>query len=237
MLFPKGREPDSATMRAKCDNAGRIAVTHEMPANGERAAGFELLRDGMTFDLIGMAPGPSPAPLQSRHRYGVPEDLIETRKAALILRPGLHLEGGAYSLPVVRVMMDLACALARELDDLCALAWRPASSLVGVEFFCNSITHWIGGGPFPALGLTGLATAPDGGLQSEGLAYFIGQELRVEPELAEDKMLAAQLAVRLINQLVYEGRMEAPQQIVAHNGMRLLMAPSINKRFIRVRRA
>jgi hypothetical protein len=87
---------------------------------------------------------------------------------------------------------------------------------------------------FPALGLTALAEVGDGGLHSEGLAFFTGQELRIEPELAGDKAAAARLAVRLINELVERGRIDQPERIAGPQGEPLKLAPSENGRFVRV---
>lgn len=238
-MFRKGERPDGALVREVCERAGRIAVTHEAVAGsgGKKHLLVELLRDGMTFNLMGVAPGPGADLPQARHRHGVADTLVEARKSALVLTPGSHLAGGANTLPVIRVMMDLASNLARELTAARALAWRPAANLVGVEVFCKAIDEWVAGGPFPTLGLTGLTAAPDGGLHSEGLAYFIGQELRIEPDLVEDRAMAMQLAVTMIGQLVYQGRMTVPQEVVAPSGMKLRMEPSINRRFVRVGRA
>ena len=46
---------------------------------------------------------------------------------------------------------------------------------------------------FPGFGLVALLPTPDHGMQSEGLAFFTGQELRVEPEIATDGKAAARI--------------------------------------------
>jgi hypothetical protein len=71
-------------------------------------------------------------------------------------------------------------------------------------------------------------------MQSEGLALFTGQELRIEPELAEDKAAAAKIAVRLIDLLVAEGTLAAPRRIAGADGSPLRLEPSANGRFVRV---
>ena len=94
--------------------------------------------------------------------------------------------------------------------------------------------RWIDGGVFPGLGLTALAVSPDGGMQSEGLSLFAGQELRIEPELIADMAAGAKIGVRLIDYMVERGRIDAPQKVTGPDGQPLRLEPSANGRFIRV---
>jgi hypothetical protein len=71
-------------------------------------------------------------------------------------------------------------------------------------------------------------------MHSEGLAVFMGQELRLEPELTSDKAAGAKIGVRLIDVLVEEGRVEGPQQITGPDGQPLRLEPSANGHFVRV---
>ena len=84
--------------------------------------GFEILRDGMTYDLTGVAPGPAETMTPIRHRYGL-EDVIDVSEfEALALRPGPHLVAGAHSLPVVRTMAGIGAALVIGLGGVRAVA-------------------------------------------------------------------------------------------------------------------
>jgi hypothetical protein len=96
------------------------------------------------------------------------------------------------------------------------------------------VLRWIEGGVFPGLGLTALAPNPDGGIHSEGLALFTGQELRIEPELMSDKAAGAKIAVRLIDYLVEVGQIGTSQRINGPDGRPLRLEPSANGRFVRV---
>lgn len=188
----------------------------------------------MTFDLTGLAPA-DPALLPPlEHRFDCPADLLESRQVALRLAPGPHLVGGANSLPVVRTMAGLAATLARALPDMQALAWAPAASLIGPGFFASTVDAWLDGGPFPALGFTAFRPTLDEGLQSVGLAFFTGQELRIEPALAADRAAATRLGVRLVNLLVSAGPLAATEQVTAPDGASLRLEPSPNGRFVRV---
>jgi hypothetical protein len=95
------------------------------------------------------------------------------------------------------------------------------------------VLRWIEGGVFPGLGLTALAVNPDGGMHSEGLTLFTGQELRVEPELTGDKAAGAKMALRLLDYLVEAGRIAAPRLIDGPDGEPLRLEPSANGRFVR----
>ena len=235
LLFRPGERPDAARLRQAIAAHDGIGISHEPPAGEAEGQGWvELLRDGMTFDLAGLAPGdPAPLPMLE-HRFDCPADLLESRKVALRLTPGPHLAAGAHTLPVVRTMAGLADTLARALPQVRALAWAPAASLIGPGFFASTVEAWLAGGPFPALGLTAFRPTLDGGLQSVGLGFFTGQELRVEPELAADRTAATRLAVRLVNLLIAAGRLEGPERVTGPDGSPLRLEPSANGRFVRV---
>lgn len=221
----------------------RVSISHELrheapheSGHRQEPFGFELLREGLTYDLVDLAPGPSdPIPVL-KHRYGIESGLDEGAFMALKLSPGPHLAAGARSVPVVRMMVGLAAALVPALPGLRAFAWPAAGTLIGREFFASSGAAWSDGGAFPALGLTAFTPDPDGSLHSEGLAFFTGQELRLEPELSEDRIAATRLAVRLVNQLVGQGRIVGPEQIVAPDGGRLTIKPSADGRIVQVLR-
>jgi len=196
----------------------------------------ELLRDGMTYDLVGAAPGPAVRMPHSEHRFGLAADLVEQDCEALSLQPGPHLASGARSLPVVRTMMGVAAMIVAHLPGLRAVAWPAASTLMGPDFFVSSMTAWIAGGAFPALGLTAFTVDLDDGLRSEGLAFFTGQELRLEPGLASDRAAAVRLGIRLVNHLVSQGKVTETEAIMGPEGERLTLDPSPNGHLVSVRR-
>ncbi|MEP1423116.1 MAG: hypothetical protein ABJK59_15225 [Erythrobacter sp.] len=194
----------------------------------------EFVRDGLTFDLAGLAPGhPSDAP-QVSHRFDLTQLPAKDDYEALHLTPGHHLAGGERLIPIAKSLLGLARDLVDHFDELACVVWPPAGSAIGHQFFESIVTAWLDGGPFPALGLTAFREAVDGALQSEGLDFWIGQELRIEPPLSSDKVTATRLGVRLINQMVLVGGVETSERVVAPDGNRLLMRPSRNGKFVRV---
>lgn len=193
----------------------------------------ELLANGLTFDLVGLAPGPPAEAPPCVHAYGLAANADATGLEAVSLYLGPHLAGGHTLPPVVRSQAWLAAALSA-IEGVQAVAWQPARSWCGAQYFRDGVLRWVEGGVFPGLGLTALAVTPDGGMQSEGLALFAGQELRIEPELVADKAAAAKIGVRLIDYLVVAGPLDAPQRLTGPEGQALRLEPSANGRFVRV---
>lgn len=254
LLFAKGSRPDAPALRAFARINSFVSITHDpsaaqtlrlvqpgekaddcAPGTGDTCHGWmELLRNGLTFDLEGLAPASGIRLPSCDHQFDFEDELSNDEFEALRLIPGMHLTGADSSLPVVRGMIALARDLTHHFQDVVAIIWPPAHSVIGRRYFESTATAWLDGGAFPALGLTSFVQAVDGGLQSVGLEYFIGQELRIEPSLVEDRIAATRLAVRLVNQLVLMGGVDGPERIVAPDGSRLVMRPSENGRFVRV---
>jgi hypothetical protein len=233
LLFPRGQRPDPVALRSAVERTSRLAITHDPASDGDP---IEVLRDGLTFDFVGLAPGPSVRMSDVRHRFGREEELFLDRKDAIAIQPGAHVAAGARTMPVVRTMMSIVADLASTIESLRALLWSPSAALIGPDFFASSVNAWLAGGPFPALGLTAFAPNPDGALQSEGLAFFTGQELRLDPELSSDRTAGARLAMRLVNLMVARGRIDAVEEVAGTDLVPLILAPSADRAFVDVRR-
>lgn len=235
LVFECGRRPAAAHVRALADGNGAFAVSHDpsaMPGHRDEAW-LELLADGLTFDLLCLVPSdPCPLP-EGGYMFDLPAGINGARLEAIELRPGPHLAGGETMMPVVRAMASLAAALCA-LPDVVAVAWHPARSWLGPRYYASIIGNWLEGGVFPGLGLVGLADAADGGMQSEGLAFFTDQELRIEPELTDNRSFAAKIAVRLIDRMVEHGQLRQAELVVGPDGRNLRLEPSANGRFVRV---
>lgn len=193
-----------------------------------------MLRSGLTFDCSGLAPG-SAAPFpQLLHRFDLPALPDPATCEALVLRPGPHVAAGGNSLPLMRELLGLGCDLVRQFDDLLAVGWGPAGTAIGRRFFESVTSAWLDGGPFPALGLTAFVETPDGAIETTGLAFWIGQELRIEPPLSTDRIAATRLGIRLVNHLVLIGGLQEDDRIVAPDGTRLVLRPSRSRAVIGV---
>lgn len=256
LLFVSGQRPDKATIAKVAADCGAFSLTglgsasasdngkpspsggggngsaaSRVPSSGKHW--LELLASGLTFDLCGLAPGESSPSVQCTYPFDLPPDFQPGDFETVSLTPGPHLAGGERMMPVVRAMVGVAAALCAA-PGLVAIAWHPARSCIGPRYFTSIVSNWQEGGVFPGLGLVGLQTAADGAMQSEGMAFFTGQEIRIEPELAEDRAAAAKVAVRLIDYLVTAGELTEPQDVAGPNGQMLRLEPSANNRFVTV---
>jgi hypothetical protein len=244
LLFAAGRRPEAAAVREFAERTGGLAVsldpsegasgvaTSHSSSGAESQVWLELLANGLTFDLVGLRPGMPADPTPCVHAYELGE-VQEGGLDALTIRPGPHIAGG-HALPVVVRSLAWLAATLSALDGVEAVAWHPARTCSGAEHFRAGVLRWIEGGAFPGLGLSALALAPDGGLQSEGLALFAGQDLRIEPELVQGKADAEAIAIRLIDYIAENGPINASRRLVGPDGQPLRLELSAKGRFVRV---
>ena len=248
LLFAAGKRPDRHAINAAASRLPAVSVSHDpadrQPSDGEtpqheglwpgQLHWLELLREGLTFDLSGLAPGPASTFPAFAHRFDLSALPSSAESEALVLRPGPHLAEAAGSVPVMRELLALGCDIVRQFEDVVAVGWGPAGAAVGPRFFESVISAWLDGGPFPALGLTAFAETPDAAIESVGLAFWIGQELRIEPPLSADRVAATRLGIRLVNHLVLAGRLDEDDRIIAPDGSRLVLRPSRSRALISV---
>lgn len=227
LLFRPGARPTAQDIARLVDEArktGLSARISHLAADGE--GWLELLASGLTFDLRGLAPA-APAPVmtdQQSFGFGPDRDDCEACEAVEMVPSG-HIVAGAALQPVLRTMMGLAANLVLQLPGVEGIAWHPAGTVMEPRYFSRLVLAWLGGGAFPALGLTSLHRAADGSVASRGLAHFIGQEVQLEGRAGEDVTETMKLAVRVVDHLVRHGRIAKPERIgSAEDG--LLAEPS-----------
>jgi hypothetical protein len=214
---------------------GWFAVTLESEGPDPDQYWVELLANGLTFDLAGLAPGNPSIGMDKGHMFDLPEGFDPAGCEGITLSPGPHLISGGPMIPVLRCLAWLAAELAG-LEHLQAIAWRPARTVCGPSYFHDAVMRWIGGGAFPALGLTALVPQEDGSLLSEGLALFTGQELLVEAHQAVDQQQAAKVALRLLHWLVENGRVDRAMSLTGPSGETLHLVPRPNDGLVCVQR-
>ncbi len=236
LLFPAGERPGAPEIRALAASSGRFGISFDSALDGDADADegwVELLVNGLTFDLTGLAAQPvGPAEL-CVHRFGLGEDFGQQPMEAITLMPGPHLCAGTTMFPVVRCLALLAAELA-SLAGVIAVAWQPARACSAPDLFRRGVLGWIGGGAFPGLGLTALVSNADGSMQSEGLAAFTGQELLLDPDLCGDRAEAAKIALRVLNWLVEHGRIDEQFSFTSPGGEPLTLEPVDNSAMVRL---
>jgi hypothetical protein len=194
---------------------------------------MELLANGLTFDCTGLAPQAGSKLPDLAHTYGLSADFGETAHQAILIQPGPHLAAGGAMFPVVRTLAMIAAHLV-SVDGVEAVAWHSARAVSDADYFRSSVLRWIEGGAFPGLGLTSLEPDEDGGLRSEGLSLFTGQELRMHPEMVSDRAEASKIALRLLNWLVENGRITESFVFTGPSGETLRLEPSDNSAIVDV---
>ena len=119
---------------------------------------------------------------------------------------------------------DYTAMVAERLGGIEAAVWLPARVAMGRRYFIDAAQAWLGGGAFPALGLTALVDASDGGVESHGLAFVVGRELQVAPWPGASGADLAKLAVRAIHLVVTGGATAAPGRLAGPDGEALQLA-------------
>lgn len=234
LLYPAGERPtanDVAQLLDAPEPHGQKARISHRPDGHE--GWLELLASGLTFDISGLAPAPSKLPQPVVHLFGLSGNIRDIALEAVTVSAGPHLVPGSAMLPVVKVMCGVSARLA-SLGNIRAIAWQPAQSWMAPAYFTRIIAGWMAGGAFPALGLTALKQTSDGGLESHGLTFFHGQELRVEAGEGEPPASTAKLAVRLIDLLVRQGRISESTAVPGPEGEQLRAEPTFSGDVVRV---
>lgn len=208
LLFDSNARPDASAVAGLAASSAGFAITHDGGVDGW----LEVLLDGLTFDIAGLAPARVAAPVPSAHSVGLPKDFNESAMAAVSIAPGPHLAGAQHLLPVVRVMSALVAQLST-LPDVRAVAWMPARLAVSPAWFNEAVGVWLNGGPFPVLALTAL-TRSDAAFHSDGLAFFTGQEFTLNGKGGRLGETDSRLAIRLTDWLVAHGAVDVAQEVV-----------------------
>ena len=216
MLFSAGRRP-SFDQVAALSGSGGFAVSY---APWPKEGWFEALVTGLTFEVHGLAPAPAEASVPIAHRYGLTSGWWDPKVEAVTIRLGPHLAGGGAMPPIVRGAVALAMALST-LADLEAVVWLPARSAMAPAYFAEAALAWVAGGAFPTPGLVALVDAPDGGVASQGLAFFTGQEVAAAPWSGSTKSDLARCVVRAVHGLIEHGPVETTTVLPGPTGGRM----------------
>ncbi|MBC2664796.1 hypothetical protein H7F51_04610 [Novosphingobium flavum] len=234
LLFARGTRPDADAIAALAAAAGEtvgFSISHRPT---EHPYWLELLALGLTFDIQGLAPGIPADTARPLHAFALPLD--ETRGyEALTVRPGPHLSAGATLLPVVRALSALGCELAG-LPGLAAIGWEPARTVMAPDYYRRVVSAWLKGGAFPGLGMTALVRGKDGTVGTDGLTFFIGQEMQIDPLIGESPADTAKFALRVIHDLVENGPY-SPGSVEGPGGASLNCELMANGNVLRIRRA
>ncbi|MDE1466839.1 hypothetical protein [Aurantiacibacter sp. D1-12] len=234
LLFAAGDRPCAADIRKLAESDGNFSISIDPSLDGNADEGWvEILANGLTFDLTGLAPFAGSEPPPVAYHYGLQSDFDQLDLEAITLVPGPHLLAGGTMFPVVRGLALLSAQLA-SLASVRGIAWHAARAASHPQYFQRGVMGWIEGGAFPGLGLTALATKQDGSMQSEGLMLFTGQELLIPASIADNEAEGAKVALRLLNWLVEHGRIEQSVTFTGPSGEPIQLEPVENSGILRV---
>jgi len=239
LFFAEGKRPSARAIEralagvASGAGSTRARISH-LPEGD--AGWLELLSSGLTFDLSGLAPGPGADLPERRQVLGLSPDTLAAKLEAVALVPGPHVSAGAALLPVLRVLCGLAAALAQALP-VEVVGWRTAGTWMAPAYFTRIIDAWLAGGAFPSLGLTALELTEGGAVVSNGLAFFTGQEVRVEPVEGATPAETVKLAVRIVDLLVGQGAVLTDEELAGPDGSVISARPDRGGGLVTVRRS
>ena len=237
MLFAPEERPTLTEIRELLEAPELAGFGASVSYAPDPAQGWaELLVNGLTFDLSGLAPHPPQMATEPQFRFNVPEAVELSQYAALSIVPGDHLRTAMPVMPMVRAMTALVANLSLPLQAR-AVYWRPAGSAMEPGYFARIVMNWQAGGVFPALGLTGLKHREDGAVETSGLAWFIGQEALIPAAAGEDRAETAKLAIRVIDYLIANGKLEEVRQLAGQDGEALEARPTQNGEVVRIVRS
>lgn len=237
MLFAQGTRPDQNTVSKIIAELDDVTVTHRPAAKGDNAAGWlEVLTGGLAFDICGLSPEQPVEAAQFLYPTDPAIAALDDPVEAISIAPGPHLTTDHYVLPILRGLLNLSARLSEHMPGLLAIGWPPSGSSISPEHFRSGAKAWQRVGTFPAEMLIGFKDAPDHSLQSRGLAAITGQELWLGRDLCADRGHAARLAYRLIHHLVHHGRLDTLEEIIGPEGHALLLDPTCDAKFVKVRR-
>lgn len=200
LLYDQALLPAMADFAPGSAESATFAISHIAPPE---EGWIEILRDGLTFDLHGLADGPVQKTPDIRAGVGI-DPAARSGLAVLTLSPGPHLAGAQRLLPVIRVAAEILMDISR-IGSATAVVWLPANLIVRTDLFVKAVRPWLDGGPFPAPALVALHSDASGQVRSEGLNFFIGQEFLLQSKASENGASLARVAIRLIDWLVAHG--------------------------------
>ena len=90
------------------------------------------------------------------------------------IRSGVHILEAAGTVPVLKGLLRIARDFIQHFEQVEAVVWPHSASVIGRRFFESTVTAYLEGGAFPALGLVALHQSFDGGLQSVGSSHVTG---------------------------------------------------------------
>jgi hypothetical protein len=137
---------------------------------------------------------------------------LSKMQTILSLSLGAHLAGGERIAPIAQAFLACGAKLAAFLSAD-AVVWNPARLVSEPGFFVETVNDYVAGGAFPVLAAVDFEYQDNEyRLQSQGLAWFSGQEIALAGAGAHGQDLARR-AVRLIHDIAVNGPVMTHQYV------------------------
>ncbi|MGB7374720.1 MAG: hypothetical protein WA922_11285 [Pontixanthobacter sp.] len=159
------------------------------------------------------------------------------RLEAVNIVAGSHLAGAESTIPIVKALWNMAAGLANRLPHCKMVLWQHSDIAHTPLQFGELAAAWDKKMLLPVGMLVRVLDDIDRGIKTRGLTFFTGQELRIEPELTDDRDWAGRLAMRLAEALIIRGSLSEAEEFTGPDGSKLRLAPSKNRKFVRVWRS
>ncbi|RVQ69245.1 hypothetical protein EKN06_03335 [Croceicoccus ponticola] len=230
-LWFEGARPDADSVRSlfartlvNSDTQIEVLTDSAREGAGDNgSAGATVLIGECRFTIEGLTPGVPAQTLDPSNRFGLDVGAL-AQAQSIRLAPQSLFVNDISVIAVIRDAVRLALALSGA-DRCLAVGWAAADSAMSAAYFRKVAADWLGGGPFPALGLVALESDADDGLVSKGLAVVTGQELVIAAMPGMVVADRARIAIRMIDYLVGHGPVDQVETIKVEGFSELIMAP------------
>ena len=109
---------------------------------------LELITDGMAFTLRHINADETHQNLMIDALKKVFCDPAEKSVSCIGISPGSAIKDGKHIAVVNRAFLRLATLVGQSVEAT-HMAWLPAEQIVGIDYFSESVSEYLGGGPDP----------------------------------------------------------------------------------------
>lgn len=158
-----------------CSFKKRPGHQKTMEKPGRQAQSREIVADGMTFRLT----------VENTHDRGNDREInnlftssVPHHRQAVGIALGQHLAGGKHMMPVNLMLLSIARAIGQKLGAT-GIIWWPARLHVDFAHFSEAVDHYAESAIFPTFVQIALLEPGNGRVETRGLEYFTGTEIRI----------------------------------------------------------
>lgn len=236
LLFAPDHRPVIADLHVAAESLEVLSLSGSGDQDRDTSLQWaEVIWNGLSYRLLGFAPGNGAVPV-----LPLDSDTYSARIArleAVDIVAGSHLAGAENSIPIVKAMWNMAAGLVETLPHCEIVVWQHSGAALKPQTFREMAADWEDKLVLPMNGLVQFVDEIDLGIKTRGLAFFTGQELRIEPELTSDRDWARRLGMRLADTLIVRRKLSEIEEFAGLDGSRLRLTPSQNGKFVRVWRS